>query len=31
MDMQVPVAHKIVGEQILSLPLEEIELQDILW
>lgn len=30
MDMQVPVAHKIVGEQILSLPLEEIELQDIL-
>src|SRR3712207_60605 len=27
MDMQVPVAHKIVGEQILSLPLEEIELQ----
>lgn len=30
MDMQVPIAHKIVGEQILSLPLEEIELQDIL-
>ncbi|WP_276797243.1 heavy metal translocating P-type ATPase [Fusobacterium gonidiaformans] len=30
MDMQVVVAHKIVGENILSVPLEEVELQDIL-